>query len=86
MNNQNMWHAGQGLKKFLLGLGLAAMSVVSIAQTAIEAVSGSLQGSVPLLSRELSAPAPRGSYNISVAGVNACGTGPATSPVTVIVP
>lgn len=49
-------------------------------------VSGSFQGSVPLLSRELSAPAPRGSYNISVAGVNACGTGSATSPVTVVVP
>ena len=56
MNNQNMWNAGAGLKKFLLALGLAAVSVVSLAQTAIEAVSGSVQGGAEVIRIDLSQP------------------------------
>ena len=56
MNNQNLWNAGVGLKKFLLGLGLAAMGMVSMAQTAIEAVSGSLQGGAEVIRIDLSQP------------------------------
>ena len=49
-------------------------------------VTGAFNGSVPFTVRRLTAPVPPGSYTISVAAVNACGTGPASTPVTVTIP
>ena len=56
MNNQNMWNAGASVKNLLLAFGLAAVSVVSLAQTAIEAVSGSVQGGAEVIRIDLSQP------------------------------
>lgn len=49
-------------------------------------VGGSFTASLPLAIRSFSAPAPSGAYTFTVAAVNSCGTGPATSPQTVFVP
>jgi subtilisin-like proprotein convertase family protein len=50
------------------------------------AVSGSFVGAVAVPTRTFSAPAPPGTYAISVAAVNACGVSTATAPVTIVVP
>jgi hypothetical protein len=49
-------------------------------------VSGAFVGTIPLGTREISAPVGPGSYTVSVAGVNACGTSVATPSQTVVVP
>ena len=56
MNNQNMWSARAPWKKLCLGLVLAAATLVSNAQTAIEAVSGSVQGGSEAIRIDLSQP------------------------------
>jgi hypothetical protein len=49
-------------------------------------VAGAFSGALPVTSRVLTAPAPAGSYIVSVAAANACGTGVATAPISVVVP
>jgi hypothetical protein len=49
-------------------------------------VTGAFVGSVPLTTRGISAPVGPGSYSISVASVNACGSSAATAPQTVVIP
>jgi len=49
-------------------------------------VSGTLAGELLLAGRDLVTGAPPGTYVVTVSAVNACGTGPATGPVTVTVP
>jgi predicted phage tail protein len=49
-------------------------------------VDGSFSASIPTAARALSGTVGAGTYVISVSAVNACGTGPATPPQTVIVP
>jgi hypothetical protein len=49
-------------------------------------VSGTFSGAFPLASRAISGAVGPGSYALSVSAVNACGSGPATAPVTVAVP
>ncbi|MBP6849966.1 MAG: type IV pilus secretin PilQ [Rhodoferax sp.] len=56
MNNQNMWSARAPWKKLCLGLVLAAATLVSYAQNAIEAVSGSVQGGSEAIRIDLSQP------------------------------
>ena len=56
MKNQNMWTVGALCKKLFLGLALAAASMVAVAQTAIEAVSGSVQGGAEVIRIDLSQP------------------------------
>lgn len=45
-------------------------------------VSGGLNATVPMTEREVSAPVPSGTYTLTVAGANACGTGPASAAHT----
>lgn len=47
--------------------------------------TGAFTGVVPTPNRELSGAVPPGAYTLSVSGVNACGVGPATAPITVTV-
>jgi hypothetical protein len=49
-------------------------------------VSGAYAGSFATPARTLSGAAVPGTYVLSLTGNNACGTGPATPPQTVIVP
>jgi hypothetical protein len=49
-------------------------------------VTGSFVGTFPLTTRGISAPVGPGSYTISVASVNACGTSLATPAQTIVVP
>jgi hypothetical protein len=49
-------------------------------------VTGGASLTVPLTGREVVTDAPPGSYIVTVSAMNACGTGPATSPQTVVVP
>jgi len=56
MKNQNTWTAGALWKKLFLGMALATVAMVSVAQTAIEAVSGSLQGGSEVIRIDLSQP------------------------------
>ena len=49
-------------------------------------VTGSYVGSIPTTPKALSGAVPPGSYHISVVATNACGVGPGTPPVTVVVP
>jgi hypothetical protein len=50
------------------------------------AVSGSFNDSLPTAGRRLSGTVGPGDYMVSVAGVNACGTGAATSPIRLTIP
>ena len=50
------------------------------------AVSGSFVGAVAVPARAFSAPAPPGTYSISVAAMNACGVSAPTAPLTIVVP
>ncbi len=56
MNNQNWWWAASLWKRIFLGLLLTLASLASHAQTAIEAVSGSVQGGVEVVRIDLSQP------------------------------
>ncbi len=56
MNNHNMWMARAPVKRFLLGFALALAALASYAQTAIEAVSGSIQGGTEVIRIDLSQP------------------------------
>jgi hypothetical protein len=49
-------------------------------------VAGAFNGSLPFSVRRLTGPVPPGTYTITVAAANACGTGPASTPVTVTIP
>ncbi len=49
-------------------------------------VSGATQGALPVAERVLTASPPPGTYIITAAAANACGTGAATPPVVVVVP
>jgi hypothetical protein len=50
-------------------------------------VTGSVSGAVSLgTARLFSSPAPPGSYTLRVTPVNNCGAGPASAPITVVVP
>ena len=49
-------------------------------------VTGSFVGTLPTTGRRLAGTVGPGSYTISVAGVNACGTGTAATPITVTIP
>ena len=49
-------------------------------------VTGPVDLDLPLASRELSSPAPPGTYTFTVAATNGCGTGPATAAQSVTVP
>lgn len=50
-------------------------------------VSGSVSGAVALgATRLFSSPAPPGSYTLRVTPANSCGAGPASAPITVVVP
>lgn len=49
-------------------------------------VTGAASLAVPLTGREVVTEAPPGTYFVSVSATNACGTGPATAPRTVVVP
>lgn len=49
-------------------------------------VSGSFVGSLPMAARQFSVPAPPGSFTLSIAPFNACGTGTATAGRTVNFP
>jgi hypothetical protein len=49
-------------------------------------VAGVLNGTLPLGARQVSAPVPPGRYTFTIAAVNGCGTGPASTPYTVVVP
>lgn len=49
-------------------------------------VRGALDLTLPVSGRELVTDAPSGTYIVTVSAVNACGTGPATGPVTITVP
>lgn len=49
-------------------------------------VTGALISAFPVSGRELAGAVPPGTYNLSVAAVNPCGIGPATSAQTVVVP
>lgn len=54
MNNQNMWSARAPWKKLFLGLALTVATLVSHAQTAIESVTGSVQGGSEAIRIDLS--------------------------------
>jgi type IV pilus assembly protein PilQ len=54
MNNQNMWSARAPWKKLFLGLALTVATLVSHAQTAIESVTGSVQGGLEAIRIDLS--------------------------------
>lgn len=56
MNNQNSWSAVSRWKQALLGLVLPLVSLAAAAQTAIEAVSGSMQGGSEVVRIDLSQP------------------------------
>ena len=56
MKNQNIRSARAPWNKLLMGLALAAATLVSYAQTAIEAVSGSVQGGSEVIRIDLSQP------------------------------
>ena len=47
-------------------------------------VSGAFSGSFLTSSRSLTAPAPAGSYTVSVSAANACGVSAPTAPQTVV--
>jgi hypothetical protein len=49
-------------------------------------VGGSYTTTTPTTARVLSGLAPPGTYTVSVAARNTCGTGPATPPATVVIP
>jgi hypothetical protein len=49
-------------------------------------VTGSYNGIFPVSSRGFAAPAPPGSYNLSVRAANACGACPSTAFQTVVIP
>jgi titin len=49
-------------------------------------VAGSYTTTTPTTARVLSGLAPPGTYTVSVAARNTCGTGPATPPATVVIP
>lgn len=49
-------------------------------------VTGTVTGTYAVSGRALAGPVPPGTYNVSVAAVNPCGTGPATAVQTVVVP
>ena len=49
-------------------------------------VTGSFVGTLPTTGRRLAGTVGPGSYTISVAGVNACGTVTAATPITVTIP
>ncbi|MBP7776702.1 MAG: hypothetical protein KA371_06200 [Acidobacteria bacterium] len=49
-------------------------------------VSGAFVGTFPTAGRTPSGAVGAGSYTLSVAATNACGTGPASAPVTVVIP
>jgi type IV pilus assembly protein PilQ len=54
MNNQNTWSARAPWKKLFLGLALTVATLVSHAQTAIESVTGSVQGGLEAIRIDLS--------------------------------
>lgn len=54
MNNQNTWPARAPWKKLFLGLALTVATLVSHAQTAIESVTGSVQGGSEAIRIDLS--------------------------------
>jgi len=54
MNNQNTWSARAPWKKLFLGLALTVATLVSHAQTAIESVTGSVQGGAESIRIDLS--------------------------------
>jgi type IV pilus assembly protein PilQ len=54
MNNQNMRSARAPWKKLFLGLALTVATLVSHAQTAIESVTGSVQGGLEAIRIDLS--------------------------------
>jgi type IV pilus assembly protein PilQ len=56
MKKQNMWIAGALCKRLFLGMALATVTMVSMAQTVIEAVSGSVQGGAEVIRIDLSQP------------------------------
>ncbi|MEO8856605.1 MAG: type IV pilus secretin PilQ [Burkholderiaceae bacterium] len=56
MNNQNSWSAVSRWKQIFLGLALPLVPLASFAQTAIEAVSGSMQGGSEVVRIDLSQP------------------------------
>ena len=49
-------------------------------------VSGAFTGTLSSMTRFLSGSAGPGTYTISVAGVNACGVGTFTAPLTIAIP
>ena len=50
------------------------------------AVTGSISGIFPVLGLGFAAPAPPGTYTLSLQAVNACGSSPATAFQTVVIP
>ncbi len=56
MNNQNRWLAGSLWRQGLVGLSLLFATMAALAQTAIEAVSGSVQGGAEVIRIDLSQP------------------------------
>lgn len=52
----------------------------------VVSATGAFSGSFPSAARTFSAPVPPGSYTISVAAVGPCGTSPATTAQTIVVP
>ena len=56
MNNHNGWSAASPWKRVFWGFALALVSLASQAQTAIEAVSGSVQGGAEVIRIDLSQP------------------------------
>jgi hypothetical protein len=52
----------------------------------VVSVTGSFTGSVPTSSRSVSGTVGPGTYGLTVAAVNPCGTGPASQPLVVLVP
>jgi hypothetical protein len=52
----------------------------------VASVTGALTGSFPVEGRTIGGTVGPGTYNLSVAAVNICGTGPATAVQTVVVP
>ncbi len=52
----------------------------------LASVTGSFTGSFPVAGRSIGGMAAPGTYSLSVAAVNACGTGPSTAVQTVVVP
>ncbi len=76
--------ATTGVKALSLSWGLPASGPAPSGYLLI--VTGSFTGSVPVTGRSVAGAVPAGTYTLSVAATNACGTSAPSPPVTVTIP